>query len=87
MPYSADVSPELKKEIFDKIDQNKPDELKALLAVNKVKMDFLDENKITPLQHACYKGNKEIAQMLIDHVSLLIYFSDFMNQSKFHFHL
>ncbi|XP_058806862.1 ankyrin repeat and MYND domain-containing protein 2 [Phymastichus coffea] len=55
------------KEIFTKINNNKPDELKALLAASKIKIDFIDENGMSPLQHACYKGNKEIVQMLLDH--------------------
>jgi ankyrin repeat protein len=33
-------------------------------------VDIYDENGMTPLQHAAYKGNKEIVQMLLDQVSV-----------------
>lgn len=66
-----DSMSDVKKEIFEKINNNKPEDLKAILAVNKIKVDFVDENLMSPLQHACYKGNKEIVQMLLDHVSQL----------------
>ncbi|XP_001606321.1 ankyrin repeat and MYND domain-containing protein 2 [Nasonia vitripennis] len=64
---NAESLPNLQKEIFEKISNNKTDELKALLAAHKIKIDFIDENGMSPLQHACYKGNKEIVQMLLDH--------------------
>ncbi|XP_066593759.1 ankyrin repeat and MYND domain-containing protein 2 [Prorops nasuta] len=57
---------DLQKEIFKKITENEAAELKILLAANKIKVDFVDENGMSPLQHACYKGNKEIVQMLLD---------------------
>ncbi|EFN88764.1 ankyrin repeat and MYND domain-containing protein 2 [Harpegnathos saltator] len=57
---------DLQKDIFTKISKNEVCELKTLLALNKVKMDFVDENGMSPLQHACYKGNVEIVQMLLD---------------------
>jgi ankyrin repeat protein len=66
---------QLQKKIFNKISNNKTDELKALLAANKMKVDFIDANGMSPLQHACYKGNKEIVQMLLDHVSFIAYLS------------
>ncbi|XP_014470132.1 PREDICTED: ankyrin repeat and MYND domain-containing protein 2 [Dinoponera quadriceps] len=57
---------DLQRDIFTKISKNEVCELKTLLAPNKVKMDFVDENGMSPLQHACYKGNVEIVQMLLD---------------------
>ncbi|KAL0125491.1 hypothetical protein PUN28_004535 [Cardiocondyla obscurior] len=57
---------DFQKEIFEKISKNEVCELKTLLAQSKVKMDFVDENGMSPLQHACYKGNKEIVQLLLD---------------------
>ncbi|XP_012251432.1 ankyrin repeat and MYND domain-containing protein 2 [Athalia rosae] len=57
---------DFEKEIFTKISKNEIAELKTLLVANKIKIDFVDENGMTPLQHACYKGNKEIVQMLLD---------------------
>lgn len=61
---------DLQREIFTKISQNEVSELKALFAQNKIKIDFVDENGMSPLQHACYKGNKEVVQMLLDQVGL-----------------
>ncbi|KYN07474.1 PREDICTED: ankyrin repeat and MYND domain-containing protein 2 [Cyphomyrmex costatus] len=55
------------QEIFQRISKNEVSELKTLLAQEKIKMDFIDENGMNPLQHACYKGNKEIVQLLLDH--------------------
>ncbi|XP_072744431.1 ankyrin repeat and MYND domain-containing protein 2 isoform X2 [Anoplolepis gracilipes] len=57
---------DLQREIFTRISQNEVSELKTLLAQNKIKIDFVDENGMSPLQHACYKGNKEIVQMILD---------------------
>lgn len=59
---------QLEKEIFTRITKNEVTELKSLLAANKIKIDFVDDNGMSPLQHACYKGNKEIVQMLLDQV-------------------
>lgn len=58
----------VQKQIFTKISNNEVFELKVLLTANKIKIDFVDENGMSPLQHACYKGNKEIVQMLLDQV-------------------
>ncbi|EAT44469.1 AAEL004183-PA [Aedes aegypti] len=54
------------KEIFDRISKNENSELKLRLARFKQSVDFVDENGMTPLQHAAYKGNKEAVQMLLD---------------------
>lgn len=59
---------EQQKEIYEKITKNEVEELKTLLATAKLKLDFVDENGMSLLQHACYKGNKEIVQMLLDQV-------------------
>lgn len=65
---------ETEKRIFDSIAKNDVIELKKLL--HNFKGDVLDEHGMTPLQHAAYKGNKEIAQMLLDQVRIIfIYFS------------
>ncbi|XP_044015347.1 ankyrin repeat and MYND domain-containing protein 2 isoform X2 [Aphidius gifuensis] len=57
---------ELQKEIFDKISNNDTIGLKTLLSSFKVKIQCVDEHGMSPLQYACFKGNKEIAQMLLD---------------------
>ncbi|XP_076755313.1 ankyrin repeat and MYND domain-containing protein 2 [Xylocopa sonorina] len=66
MASAAESLTDVQKQIFTKISNNEVSELKTLLAANKIKMDFVDENGMSPLQHACYKGNKEIVQMLLD---------------------
>lgn len=68
MAPSKEGLTDLQKEIFDKINKNEVSEIKTLLSTNKMKVDFVDENGMSPLQHACYKGNKEIVQMLLDQV-------------------
>jgi ankyrin repeat protein len=65
---------DLQKDVFAKISKNEARELKRLLAKKKIKMDFVDENGMSPLQHACYKGNKEIVQMLLDQVGYMYIF-------------
>uniref|UniRef100_A0A182M2T3 MYND-type domain-containing protein n=1 Tax=Anopheles culicifacies TaxID=139723 RepID=A0A182M2T3_9DIPT len=52
--------------IFDRISKNENSELKLLLSQYKSCVDFVDENGMTPLQHAAYKGNKEAVQLLLD---------------------
>lgn len=57
----------LEKDIFDKISKNDAGGLKFLLSqLTGTTVDFVDENGMTPLQHACYKGNVECVQMLLD---------------------
>ncbi|XP_011307363.1 ankyrin repeat and MYND domain-containing protein 2 [Fopius arisanus] len=63
---STTMCTDIQREIFSKVEKNEATELKSLLASNKLKIDFVDENGMSPLQHACYKGNKEITQMLLD---------------------
>lgn len=59
---------DLQKEIFEKISKNEWNELKTKLSLLKGNIDFIDENGMTPLQHCCYKGNKESVQTLLDRV-------------------
>ncbi|KAJ8918638.1 hypothetical protein NQ315_013144 [Exocentrus adspersus] len=54
------------KSVFEAIDKNDVERLKVLLSGKKT-VNFVDENSMTPLQHASYKGNKEIVQLLLDH--------------------
>lgn len=68
MAPATEALTDFQREIFEKISKNEVCELKTLLAQAKVKMDFVDENGMSPLQHASYKGNKEIVQLLLDQV-------------------
>ena len=56
---------DLQKRIFEAIAKNDTALLKTLLTGG---VDFTDENGMTPLQHACYKGNKEAVRLLLDQV-------------------
>ncbi|KAJ4439915.1 ankyrin repeat and MYND domain-containing protein 2 [Periplaneta americana] len=64
-PANDDMG-EVEKDIFSKIANNDVNGLKNILLQHKLKVDIYDENGMTPLQHASYKGNKEIVQMLLD---------------------
>ncbi|KAL7050097.1 hypothetical protein ACKWTF_003955 [Chironomus riparius] len=57
---------ELQKEIFSCIAKSDVDELKKKLSAYNGSIDFTDDNGMTPLQHASYKGNKEGVQLLLD---------------------
>lgn len=81
-PATEDLT-DFEKEIFEKISKNEVCELKTLLAQKKIKMDFVDENGMSPLQHACYKGNKEIVQLLLDQVGYVDYTSDILCQQSY----
>ncbi|ERL90775.1 ankyrin repeat and MYND domain-containing protein 2 [Dendroctonus ponderosae] len=52
--------------IFQAIAQGDVVLLKALLAEGPHIANSLDENKMTPLQHAAYKGSREMVQVLLD---------------------
>jgi len=56
------------RKIFDAITNNNINELRVYLGIFKENIDFIDENGMTPLQHACFKGNKEAVQLLLDQV-------------------
>jgi ankyrin repeat protein len=64
---------EIEKDIFTKIANNDVNGLKNTLLQQKMKVDIYDENGMTPLQHAAYKGNTEIVQMLLDQASVNAY--------------
>ena len=70
MAPANDGRSEVEKDIFAKIANNDVNGLKNTLVQQKIEVDIYDENGMTPLQHAAYKGNKEIVQMLIDRVSV-----------------
>lgn len=58
---------ETEKQIFKAIEANDVVLLKTLLAGIK-NVNIVDENSMTPLQHAAYKGNKDLVQALLDQV-------------------
>ncbi|PSN46894.1 hypothetical protein C0J52_17562 [Blattella germanica] len=66
MILAGNLMLKLYKDIYAKIAENDVNGLKNILLHQKMKVDIFDENGMTPLQHAAYKGNKEIVQMLLD---------------------
>jgi len=71
MAPANDEMSDVEKDIFTKIASNDVNGLKNILVQQKIEVDIYDENGMTPLQHAAYKGNKEIVQMLLDRVSVM----------------
>lgn len=61
---------DVQKKIFDTIPKGDVGELKTLLSQLQGTADFVDENGMTPLQHACYKGNTNLVQILLDQVNM-----------------
>lgn len=57
---------EVQREIFDLISKNDTNGLKTILSTYRESIDFTDDNGMTPLQHAAYKGNKDGVQLLLD---------------------
>lgn len=57
---------EVESKVFELITNNDLYGLKNHLSLNKIKIDILDEHGMTPLTHACFKGNYEISQYLLD---------------------
>lgn len=68
METKSEEKPGAEKTIFDAIAQNDLVEFKNILAQHKGAVDFFDENGMTALQHAAYKGNKDMVQLLLDRV-------------------
>lgn len=66
---NAESLTDVQKKIFETIPKGDVGELKTLLTQLQGTADFVDENGMTPLQHACYKGNTELVQTLLDQVS------------------
>lgn len=75
----------LEIDIFDKISKNNVGALKMLLAQLETTVDFVDENGMTPLQHACYKMNKEAVQCLLDQGADVNFNRHATNYSALHF--
>lgn len=59
---------DVQKQIFDAISKSQIDDLRKALTQLQGTADFVDENGMTPLQHACYRGNTEFVQLLLDQV-------------------
>ncbi len=57
---------------IDKINNNDTSGLQELIKSRDVEIDDEDEHGMTLLQHASFKGKKDICQLLLDLVSLTI---------------
>lgn len=68
-PKNENKLDEVQRQIFDRIAKNDVNGFKQLITQLKAGVDFVDEDGMTPLQHACCKGNKEAVQILLDMVS------------------
>ncbi|XP_046965011.1 ankyrin repeat and MYND domain-containing protein 2 [Vanessa cardui] len=66
MDNKSDESALPEKTIFNTIAQGDLTEFKNILAQHKGSVDFFDENGMTALQHAAYKGSKDMVQLLLD---------------------
>ncbi|XP_050095972.1 ankyrin repeat and MYND domain-containing protein 2 [Anopheles aquasalis] len=71
--------------IFDRIAKNENSELRLLLSQLRGSVDFVDENGMTPLQHAAYKGNNETLQLLLDQGADVNYGKHEYSYSALHF--
>ncbi|XP_011183781.1 ankyrin repeat and MYND domain-containing protein 2 [Zeugodacus cucurbitae] len=65
-PKSENQLDEVQRQIFERIAKNDVNGFKQLITQLKAGVDFVDDDGMTPLQHACCKGNKEAVQMLLD---------------------
>ncbi|CAG9864028.1 unnamed protein product [Phyllotreta striolata] len=75
---------ETEKQIFKAIETSDAVLLKTLLADAK-NVNIIDENSMTPLQHAAYKGNKDLVQALLDQGADVNYGEHQHNYTSLHF--
>lgn len=68
---NANELTDVQKKIFETIPNANVGELKTLLTQLQGTADFVDENGMTPLLHACYKGNTDLVQILLDQVRMI----------------
>ena len=62
----------LTMDIIELVRMQDVEAVKSCLATMKNVKDMFDSDGMTLLQHAVYRGNKDLCQMLLDHVSSLI---------------
>ncbi|XP_078580177.1 ankyrin repeat and MYND domain-containing protein 2-like [Branchiostoma floridae x Branchiostoma japonicum] len=63
-PKKGDLNDD-EKDLIAQINAGDISQVKTLLSKNNVRVDCLDENGMTPLQHAAYKAQTEICQFLL----------------------
>ena len=57
-----------KDDIFSRVSADNAAGVLELLNEDKERVNNVDEHGMTPLQHAAYKGNKAMCQILLDYV-------------------
>ncbi|XP_068616397.1 ankyrin repeat and MYND domain-containing protein 2a isoform X2 [Brachionichthys hirsutus] len=65
-PKKGDMSSS-EKELFEVISTGNVHEASRLLGCKDVRVNCLDENGMTPLMHAAYKGKAEMCRLLLQH--------------------
>lgn len=63
---------DIESSVFTCIQENNFEELKNLYSQHKLKADLFDNEGMTPLQHACYKGNQQMAEFFIEKVTEIV---------------
>ncbi|XP_037938005.1 ankyrin repeat and MYND domain-containing protein 2-like [Teleopsis dalmanni] len=76
---------EIQKQIFDAIAKNETNVFKQLITQAKGGVNFVDDGGMTPLQHACCKGNKEVVELLLDMGADINYNKHGANYTPLHF--
>lgn len=59
---------DIQKDLIEKILKDDLNGVKDILITHKLNPDICDEHGMTPLEHAAYKGNKDMVQLLLDQV-------------------
>ncbi|CAB4022855.1 ankyrin repeat and MYND domain-containing 2 [Paramuricea clavata] len=63
---AAELKEMVRKQLLENINQGNVEEVRRILDVGQIKVDSLDENGMTPLMQAAYKGKHEICELLIE---------------------
>ncbi|XP_028399549.1 ankyrin repeat and MYND domain-containing protein 2-like [Dendronephthya gigantea] len=63
---AAELNEMVRKQLLENINQGNIEEVRRILDLGQIKVDSLDEDGMTPLMQAAYKGKHEICQLLID---------------------
>lgn len=62
---------EMEKLVFEKLTSNDTNAFQQLVTQLKGGVNFIDDNGMSPLQHACCKGNKNAVEVLLNMVNNL----------------
>ncbi|XP_070536032.1 ankyrin repeat and MYND domain-containing protein 2-like [Ptychodera flava] len=58
---------ELERDLYEYINSGAIDKVKDVLSQKGVRVDCYDDHGMTPLQHAAFKGSKELCELLLAH--------------------